>query len=59
MTPEEFEMKMREIRRTLHDEYDDEECCHSAMDDVMCELLVMLGYKAGVDIFLDTPKWYA
>jgi hypothetical protein len=59
MTPEEFKTKMQEIRKELYDEENDEEACHCCMDNLMCELLVSLGYGAGVNVFKAAPKWYA
>jgi hypothetical protein len=50
MTPEEFTDEMIRIRN---------ECCNDvdvrcqAMQDLMCDLLVNLGYGEGIDIFLD------
>lgn len=62
LTPEEFRDKMQ----SLHDELEnsERECLdmeeiHIIMDGVMCSLLEDLGYGEGVEIFLDTPKWYA
>lgn len=37
----------------------DIEMSHSDGDDLMCELLDSLGYGEGVQIFRDSPKWYA
>lgn len=56
MTPEEFATEMRKAQ----DKHDgDEECMHGAMDGIMCDLLRQLGYEEGVNIFEETPKWYA
>lgn len=56
MTPKEFCETMLELReRYQHDE----ERVHCAMDDVMCELLIELGFCDGVEVFRQTPKWYA
>lgn len=38
---------------------DDEEIVHSVMDGIMCETLDRLGFTEGVEIFNETPKWYA
>ena len=59
LTPEEFHQQMRNIRDKWYDNYDDEEACHEAMDDLMCELLDDLGYGDGVSVFTSTPKYYA
>lgn len=37
----------------------DWEYLHSEYDAVLCELLRELGYGRVVDIWNDTPKWYA
>ena len=56
MTPEEFFNEMWMIRARCGN---DEELVHGEMDDLMCHLLRELGYEKGVEIFEDTPKWYA
>lgn len=41
-------------------EYEDDwEEAHRKMDECIINLLIDLGYKAGVDVFLYTHKWYA
>lgn len=32
---------------------------HISMDYLMCTVLRELGYDEGVDIFMNTEKWYA
>lgn len=59
MTPEEFATQMREAYETYYVEHGDEEEVHDAMDAIMCDLLRQLGYGEGIDIFNNTPKWYA
>lgn len=59
ITPEQFKDAMIEYKSVYLDELKDEEYCHMTMDDLMCETLRALGYGEGVDIFLETPKWYA
>jgi hypothetical protein len=39
--------------------YRDLEDTHSDMDDVICELLVKLGYSDIAQFFIKQPKWYA
>lgn len=56
MTPKEFKIKMQEIKDAPKS---DIESIHVAMDELMCELLVKLGYKAGVKVFEETDKWWA
>ena len=55
MSPEEFKQKMLEFEA---DNYKDIEEIHSKMDDLMCEVLSMLGYGDGVEVFQNTEKWY-
>lgn len=55
-TPEEFAVLMR---TTVESNPYDEEERHMKMDMHMCDLLKTLGYGEGVEIFLNTPKWYA
>ena len=55
-TPEEFEELMRNC---VIDNYYDQEDMHIEMDNLMCDVLRMLGYGEGVKIFEDTPKWYS
>ena len=54
-TPEEFAGAMRFLR--MND--GDEESRHMSMDGLMANLLISLGYEEGVEIFNDTPMWYA
>jgi hypothetical protein len=37
----------------------DTECAHSKADDVLCELLVALGYRDVVKEWGKVDKWYA
>lgn len=55
ISPKEFAEKMGQIA----EERDDTEVCHIKMDDYICEVLRTLGYKEGVEIFENTPKWYS
>lgn len=59
MTPEEFKQKMTDAYHDHYEVNDDEEVVHYVMDGIMCELLRDLGYGEGIDIFNNTPKWYA
>lgn len=54
-SPEEFETHMRDIKQTFFDK----ESCHMEMDSYILDVMETLGYKAGVNIFRTTPKWYA
>jgi hypothetical protein len=38
---------------------DDKEILHVEADDILCELLVELGYIELVNAFCKVPKWYA
>lgn len=55
-TPEEFEIIMKNISEKYSD---DPEMGHAGMDQEMCELLVSLGYKNGIQIFNEFDKYYA
>lgn len=61
MTPEKFAEEMGKIRTQLDEDeiYHDEEDCHIKMDDLMMSILRALGYGEGIDIYENTPKWYA
>ena len=59
LTPEEFKNEMMKIRHEKYDIQDDEEVAHICMDQLILYLLISLGYREGVEIFIDTPKWYA
>ncbi len=54
--PDSFKNEMDKI---VHDWKHDPEICHSKMDNLMCELLIALGYGAGVRVFDKTTKYYA
>jgi len=38
---------------------DDTEVAHCEADDLLCELLISLGYQDVVDEYYKVPKWYA
>jgi len=57
MTPQEFKDNMQAIVNIYGE--DDEEKCHAEMDILICSLLEYLGYKEGIDIFNQQPKWYS
>ena len=52
--PESFAKKMVEACAHHYEEED-----HVAADDLMCQLLTVLGYADAVQVFDDTPKWYS
>ena len=54
MTPEEFKNRMAEIA----DGRDREEG-HVIADDLLCDVLIQLGYDEGVTIYSSMDKWYA
>jgi hypothetical protein len=56
MSPEEFKKAMQEIREKFGG---DEEAAHDKMDNLICDLLVTLGYSEGIEIFKRQDKWYA
>jgi hypothetical protein len=53
LTPEEFAKAMEAASRQGTEE------AHLEMDKLLCEQLEALGYKAGVEVFRNTKKWYA
>lgn len=54
MTPEEFAKRMAEIAANGDTEY-----AHADADNLMANLLDVLGYSEGVRIFTAMVKWYA
>lgn len=59
MTPKEFKQAMADARHKYDEGEYDEEVVHGNMDYIICELLRDLGYGEGIDIFDNTPMWYA
>lgn len=59
MTKEEFYHEMLALEETYATILDDKELFHTKADELMCKLLIELGYGQGVEVFLDTPKWYS
>lgn len=59
MTPEEFKQAMTDAYHQHYEIDNDEEVVHVTMDCIMCDLLRSLGYGEGIDIFNNTPMWYA
>lgn len=52
--------RLREIMADLDNkEFYDQESAHVDADDVLCELLVYLGFKEVVEEYHQIPKWYA
>lgn len=56
MNPQEFYKRMLDLK---NDFAGDEEAVHTCMDNLMCELLSILGYGDGIEVFNETNKWYA
>lgn len=54
ITKEEFIEQLKELQ-----ESDDTECAHCEADDILCELLISLGYQDVVDEYYKINKWYA
>jgi hypothetical protein len=54
MNSEEFYNEMKKISKS-----EDTVEAHRHMDDLMCELLELLGYKKGIEVFREQYKWYA
>ena len=59
MTPEEFCEKMKEFAGDEFTGDYDTECAHINADDLMCDILEQLGYKDGVEVFKNMPRWYS
>lgn len=55
ITPKEFKEKMSEIAK----ECGDTEEVHINADDLLCKVLIELGYGEGVGVYEDIGKWYA
>lgn len=53
-TPYDFAYTMKDLSEIV-----DREDRHRAMDEAMCDLLISMGYEAGVHIFQNAEKWYA
>lgn len=58
ISPEEFKKCMADIVENRKDLIGVEDT-HVFMDHLMCEVLRELGYGEGVDVFVNTEKWYA
>ena len=56
LTPGEFASRMGELAERYKD---DDELCHVYMDELMCKVLREHGFDKGVDVFDESPKWYA
>ena len=54
MDPKQFADKMRDISKNT-----DIEDRHMEADDLLCEMLIELGYAEGVEIYNAMPAWYA
>lgn len=46
-----------ELKDLMH-AYDPENA-HVRADEILCELLELLGYKDFVEMFAEVPRWYA
>ena len=65
MTPEEFKTHMENISKDVM-ELDDQnpdmpsmiEAAHIKADELMCEILIELGYEEGIKIFKRMEKYY-
>lgn len=65
ITPEEFKKRMNELSKIVM-ELDDQnpdmpsmvETAHIKADELMCEILIELGYEEGIDIFKRMEKYY-
>ena len=53
---EAIKLRMKELAEY---KYPDKECAHGEADDLLCELLEILGYSDIVNNFEKLDKWYA
>ena len=53
MTEEEAVTKMQEIM------HHDIESAHMEADDILCSLLISLGYQRLIEVYRQIDKWYA
>ncbi len=51
------EQALKELAKCINN--NDVEMAHSDADDVLCELLISLGYEDVVNEYNLVPKWYA
>ena len=56
MSPQEFQIKMLDIMNMCGDTPEE---AHSSMDELMCTLLISLGYQDGIDVFNSQERWYS
>ena len=54
MTPEEFKEAMEKAIKGP-----DIEANHADADDLMCKLLISLGYGEGIKVYESEERWYA
>lgn len=60
MTKEEFALLMKEIAGTTTKYHGiDIEDNHARADELLCRVLIELGYHEGIVIYENMPKWYA
>jgi hypothetical protein len=57
MTDREMEKYKRQLMELI--DCRDIEAAHCDADDILCEILIKLGYKKIVDIYKCIPRWYA
>lgn len=48
--------RMNEVKQRYGD---DEETAHYLADEILCDLLISLGYAELVKVYDSVPKWYA
>ena len=61
MSSEDKEKKLKILSDAMHElkDVDDLEYAHLDADDILCDFLLILGYKKIVDEYRDVGKWYA
>ena len=47
------------LKKAVKQNKGDMEYIHDALDEILCDELLKLGYAKAVEFFKKTPKWYA
>ena len=53
------ELKKEAIKKLNNLDNTDIQVSHSVADDILCDLLIALGFKEVVDIYNELEKWYS
>lgn len=54
-------MDVKKYEDAMRQQTKNEDCeaAHHIADDILCDVLIELGYENLVDLFHEVPKWYA